>query len=60
MNYVGKSQFSEVLHSLAAVVPSAPQQFKVTGSALASVSLQWVEPSFDGGSELLGYFVYFK
>jgi titin len=29
-------------------------------SGLGSVTLQWREPSYDGGSELLGYYVYYK
>jgi titin len=29
-------------------------------SGLGSVTLQWREPDYDGGSELLGYYVYYK
>ena len=60
INYVGKSEFSDELHTLAAVVPSAPLNFNVTNSMLGSVSLEWNEPEFDGGSELLGYYTYYK
>lgn len=60
INYVGKSEFSPKLTSLAAIVPTAPVGFKVTGSTLGSVSLAWEEPDYDGGNELLGYYVYYK
>jgi hypothetical protein len=60
LNYVGSSAFSPVLTSLAAVVPSTPVMFQVIDSGLASVTFKWEEPEQDGGSELLGYYIYYK
>ena len=60
INFVGTSDFSAVMTSFAAVVPSVPKNFTVTDSAAGSVTLAWTEPDDDGGSELIGYFIYFK
>ena len=60
INAVGTGELSPVLTCLAAVVPSEPQNFEVTGSNTGTVSVQWQPPQYDGGSPLLGYFIYNK
>jgi BspA type Leucine rich repeat region (6 copies)/Fibronectin type III domain len=58
-NTVGVGVLSAEAHSSATsvTVPSAPQNFKVTGST-NQVVLQWTAPSSDGGSGIISYDVY--
>jgi hypothetical protein len=49
-----------VLASLAAVVPSVPLDFEITGSSLGSVSLFWTAPLNDGGDPLVGFYIYYR
>lgn len=60
INNVGQSDFSPVLTSFIAVVPTAPVDFKYTTSAASSISIEWKPPLFDGGSSLTGFYVYFR
>ena len=58
-NTVGVGAASTEAHSTAtsATVPTAPQNFKVTGGT-NSVTLQWTAPTSDGGSSILTYDIY--
>ena len=49
-----------MLASLAAVVPSVPLNFEITGSSLGSVSLAWTAPLNDGGDPLVGFYIYYR
>lgn len=60
INNVGMSDYSPVLSSFIAVVPSMPQDFKYTESASSSISLEWLPPRDDGGASLTGFFIYYK
>lgn len=60
INFVGTSSFSSVLTSLAAVVPSVPLDFEITGSSLGGVSLAWTAPLNDGGDPLQGFYIYYR
>jgi titin len=60
INFVGTSQFSSVLTSLAAVVPSVPQKVAIIESSLGGVTLEWSAPDDDGGSRITGYYIYYK
>lgn len=60
INAVGYSEFSEPLIVYAAIVPSVPLNFNVTGSDTSSVSLSWEPPRYDGGAALTGYYIYYK
>ena len=44
----------------AAVVPTAPQQFNYVTSASGTITVEWEAPQYDGGSPLLGYYIYYK
>jgi len=57
---VGTSSFSSVLTVFAAVAPSVPLDFAITGSGLSRVSLAWTAPLNDGGAALTGYYLYYR
>jgi hypothetical protein len=60
INAIGESALSPELATFAAVVPTSPLSFTITGSTSGTVSVSWVQPKYDGGSKLLGYYVYYK
>lgn len=60
INRIGQSDFSPVLKSFAAIVPSVPLNFIHTKSETGSITLEWLPPQHDGGAILTGYFIYFK
>ena len=60
MNYVGISEDSPILTSLAAVVPSTPISFTIETSGEGSVTVSWLAPDQDGGSSVIGYYIYYK
>jgi hypothetical protein len=49
-----------VLTVFAAVVPSVPLDFTITGSGLSRVLLAWTAPLNDGGAALTGYYLYYR
>jgi sulfatase maturation enzyme AslB (radical SAM superfamily) len=57
---VGASAQSPPLLSFAAVVPTTPLDFVITNSASGIIDVAWQAPQYDGGSPLLGYYVYYK
>jgi hypothetical protein len=60
MNYVGTSEFSPVLTSLAAVVPTTPLAFAIETSGEGSVTVSWLATAENSGSPVLGYYIYYK
>ena len=46
--------------TFAAVVPTTPLDFNITGSSSGIIDVAWQAPQYDGGSPLTGYYLYYK
>ena len=60
VNYVGESPESTPLSVIAAIKPQSPANFTIVTSGSGSIDLSWDSPQYDGGSRILGYYVYYK
>lgn len=61
LNIIGEGPRSPKLEVFVAVVPSPPQNFAFAGlSGAGTIDVKWEAPKYDGGSTLLGYYIYYK
>jgi titin len=60
LNDVGESQASDSVHIIAAQVPDAPTNLITSAASDVSVTIEWQDPSYDGGSPVTDYKVYWN
>ena len=60
MNAVGQSQPSDSLQVMAAQVPDPPTDLESTASSDISITIEWLDPVFDGGDPVNDFKIYWN
>ena len=60
VNDVGEGQPSETVYIIAAQIPDAPVDLIATAASDVSITIEWTDPAFNGGSDVTDFKVYWN
>ena len=60
VNAVGESAASDTAYIIAAQIPDAPISLETTASSDISITIEWSDPVFNGGSDVTDFKVYWN